>query len=117
MPPGFPSALSSSALYKTSKKDLMLGLVTFIGAGEKQHPILAIHPCKGRALTVSRPAEQRPMSPGGSLRPSQAEAVTLLPGRAVSWGQGGQLEGLSAHGDNPLIPVTMRFNWRLEHWD
>jgi len=47
---------------------------TFTWVSEMQRPILAIHPREGRALIVSRPAERRPMSLGGSLRPSQAQA-------------------------------------------
>ncbi|KAA8591459.1 hypothetical protein FQN60_002402 [Etheostoma spectabile] len=43
-------------------------------AAAVQRPILAIHPSEGRALTVSQPAERRPMSLSGSLRPGQAEA-------------------------------------------
>lgn len=47
---------------------------TVTWVGEVLRPILAIHPSEGRALIVSRPAEQRPMSLSGSLRPGQAEA-------------------------------------------
>lgn len=47
-----------------------LEAVSFTCAGEVQRPILAIHSCEG--LTLSRPAERRPMSIGSSLGPSQA---------------------------------------------
>lgn len=55
--------------------------VTWVG--EVPRPILAVHPSEGRALTASRPAERRPMSLGGSLRPGQAEAGPPLLGSAV----------------------------------
>ncbi|KAF1390005.1 hypothetical protein PFLUV_G00053570 [Perca fluviatilis] len=88
-----------------------------------QRPILAIHPPEGRALTVSRPAERRPMSLSGSLRPGQAEAgweekqghcyrIVLFAGATGLACKGPQHPGII-----PLMPVTMRFDWRLEHPD
>lgn len=52
----------------------VLSVLRFTWVGEVQRPILAIHPSEGRALTVSWPAERRPMSLSGSLQPGQAEA-------------------------------------------
>lgn len=65
---GCDSAFSPPALNTLSARP------AFTCAAEVRRPILAIHPCECRALTVSRPAERRPMSLGGSLRPGQAEA-------------------------------------------
>lgn len=45
------------------------------------------------------------------------EAGPLLPGSTVCRGPAGRLLGPTTPADNPLMPVTMRFDWRLEHWD
>lgn len=89
-----------------------------------QRPILTIHPSEGRALTVSRPAERRPMSRGGgSLGPGQAEAGCVEEqghcsrSELFAGGPPGRLLGPTAPGDNPLMPVTMRFDWRPEPAD
>lgn len=67
-------ALDSGIIYKLLILQVLSVSFTFTWVGEVQRPILAIHPSEGRALTVSRPAERRPMSLSGSLRPGQAEA-------------------------------------------
>lgn len=83
----FPSASSSSTFHssvlllhqheeeKIPPKKINLALCFgFTWFCEVLRSILTVHPCECRALTVSWPAERRPMSLGGSLRAGQAEA-------------------------------------------